>query len=143
MEHRDFYIYLYYIGYKQLKTLDWHEFCEYVTIAVGVETGWCMRRNGDGYLDDDQLKKTVLECIERGRYRLTKHAEEELKNDDLDLNDALHVLRMGGHNQGKTGFDAKHQTWKYAFEGNTKDLKKMRVIIAFVEEMLIITVMEL
>lgn len=102
-----------------------------------------MRRDGDGYLDDDQLKKTVLECVERGRYRLTKHAEEELKNDDLDLNDALHVLKTGCHDHGKTGFDAKHQTWKYAIEGKTKDLKKVRVIIAFVEEMLIITVMEL
>lgn len=36
-----------------------------------------------------------------------------------------------------------NQTWKYAIEGKTEDLKKkVRVIIAFVGEMLIITVME-
>jgi hypothetical protein len=102
-----------------------------------------MKRKPDGYLEDAQLRKEILKHIEEDRYRLTRHAEEELKNDDLDLNDTLHVLKTGKHNREKTGFDNKKQTWKYAIEGITKDLKKIRVIITFVGEMLIITVMGL
>jgi Domain of unknown function (DUF4258) len=102
-----------------------------------------MKRKSDTYLQDAQLKNEILKHIKEDKYRLTKHAEVELKNDDFDLNDVLHVLKTGKHNHKKTGFDTRQQTWKYAFEGMTKDLKKARVIIAFDCEMLIITVMEL
>ena len=97
----------------------------------------------DGYLEDAQLRKEILKHLEQDRYRLTKHADEELEKDDLDLNDALHVLKNGKHNHKKTEFNNKHQTWHYAVEGITKDLKKVRVIITFVGLMLIITAMEL
>ena len=102
-----------------------------------------MKRKQDGYLEHTLLQKEILKYLEEDRYRLTKHADEELKNDDLDLNDALHVLKNGKHNHKKTEFNNKHQTWHYAIDGVTKDLKNVRVIIAFVGEMLIITAMEL
>lgn len=102
-----------------------------------------MKEKSDGYLENARLKNEILRHIKEGRYRLTRHAVKELENDDLDLSDVLHVLEMGKHNEGKTGFDTKQQTWKYAIEGLTIDLKKVRAIIAFVDEMLIITVMEL
>jgi Domain of unknown function (DUF4258) len=102
-----------------------------------------MKKKQDGYLEHAQLQKEILKHLEEDRYRLTKHGDEELKNDDLDLNDALHVLKNGKHNQKKTEFNNRHQIWHYAIEGITKDLKKVRVIIAFVGEMLIITAMEL
>jgi hypothetical protein len=102
-----------------------------------------MKRERDGYLKDTQLQKEILKHLEEDSYRLTKHADEELKKDSLDLNDAVHVLKNGRHNHKKTEFNNKRQTWHYAIEGVTKDLKKIRVIIAFVGEMLIITAMEL
>lgn len=102
-----------------------------------------MERKQDGFLKDAQLQKEIIKHIEEDRYRLTVHAEKELQNDDLDLNDALYVLKKGKHNHKKTGFDTRNQTWKYAIEGLTKDLKRARVIIAFDGVMLIITVMEL
>jgi hypothetical protein len=101
-----------------------------------------MKRQQDGYLEDAQLQKEILKHIEKDRYRLTRHADEELKNDDLDLNDVLHILKNGKHNHKKTGFNNKRQMWHYAIDGITKDLKNVRVIIAFVGEMLIITAME-
>lgn len=86
----------------------------------------------------------VLKHIKEKKYRLTKHAAEELKKDKLELKDAIYVLKTGEHNDKKTGFNTGNQTWKYAIEGRTEDQKKKaRVIIAFVGEMLIITVMEL
>lgn len=117
--------------------------CNCVTIIRIDRSRANMKRKSDGYLKDSQLKKEILKHIEEGRYRLTKHADEELKNDDLDLSDALHVLKTGKHDHAKTGLDARYQTWKYAIEGITKDLKKARVVITFVGEMVIITVMEL
>lgn len=102
-----------------------------------------MNRKSDGYLENGQLQNEILKHIEEDRYRLTRHADEELKKDDLDLSDALCVLKTGKHNHKKTEFNNKHQTWHYAIEGITKELKKVRVIIAFVDEMLIITAMEL
>ena len=103
-----------------------------------------MNKNRDGYLDDLLLKQEILKHLKEGRYRLTKHAEEELKKDDLDLIDALHVLKMGRHNSSKTQFENRAQTWRYAIQGKTKELEKeVRVIIKFVDEMLIITIMEL
>lgn len=102
-----------------------------------------MKRKQDGYLEDTQLQKEILKHLKEDRYRLAKHVDEELKEDDLDLNDALHVLKNGKHNPKKTEFNNKRQAWHYAIEGITKDLKKVRVIIAFVGVMLIITAMEL
>jgi len=100
-----------------------------------------MRR--DGFLDDAQLRKKILEHIGNGKYRLSRHAAEEQAKDDLDLQDTLYVLSGGSHEKNKTLFDGVFQTWKYAIRGKTEDLKNVRVIIAFASEMMIITVMEL
>ncbi len=102
-----------------------------------------MKKTDDGYLTDAQLRKVIHKHLAEDRYRLTKHADKELKNDDLDLSDVLHVLETGKHNHSKTGLDTHSQIWKYAIEGRIEDARKVGVIVAFVEEMLIITVMEL
>ena len=97
----------------------------------------------DDFLTDVQLRKNILEHINGGTYRLSKHASEEQAKDDIDLSDTLHVLRTGVHEREKTSLDNKSQTWKYAIRGKTEDLKNVRVIIAFTSEMMIITIMEL
>lgn len=102
-----------------------------------------MKKTDDGYLTDAQLKKAIHKHLAEDRYRLTQHADTELKNDDLDLSDVVYVLKTGKHDHSKTGLDTRSQIWKYAIEGKVEDTRKIRVIVAFVEEMLIITVMEL
>jgi len=67
------------------------------------------QKKQDGYLEDAQLQKEILKHLEEDRYRLTKHGDQELKNDDLDLSDALHVLKNGKHNHNKTKFINKYQ----------------------------------
>ncbi len=59
-----------------------------------------------------QLRKNILEPIKIGTYRLSKYASEEQAKDDIDLSDALHVLRTEVHETNKTSFDNKFQTWK-------------------------------
>jgi phage terminase large subunit-like protein len=97
----------------------------------------------DKFLSDAQLKKEILKHIENETFVLTKHAAEEQKNDEIDMQDTLHVLKTGRHEKEKTGFDTKFQGWKYAIKGKTEDLDAVRVIIAFQKEMMIITVIKL
>ncbi|HEX2583095.1 MAG TPA: DUF4258 domain-containing protein [Chlamydiales bacterium] len=97
----------------------------------------------DGFLSDVQLKKEIWRHIEKGSYRLSKHAADEQAQDDIDLCDTVHVLKTGKHNKNKTLFNNKFQVWNYAIEGSTEELKEVRVIVVFSHEMLIITVMEL
>jgi len=50
-------------------------------------------------------------------------------------------LKNGIHEKGKTRFE--EGAWKYAIRGKTENFREVRVIIAFVEEMIIITVIDL
>lgn len=95
----------------------------------------------DIYLDDRRLKEEILKHLKTDNYRLTEHAVEEQKNGHLDLLDTLHVLQTGFHEKTKTRFE--DNTWRYAIKGKTEDQQEVRVIIAFVEEMIIITVIDL
>jgi hypothetical protein len=92
--------------------------------------------------DNNKLKKMIIDCLSKGSYRFTRHALEEQKNDNLDLLDVLRVLKTGVHEKDKTILTNKH-VWKYAIRGKTEDLREVRVIIAFENEMIIITVIEL
>ena len=97
----------------------------------------------DGFLDNVRLKQEILWHIEQGRYRFTRHAMEEHGKDELDLRDTVHVLKTGSHDQSKTSFDNKFQVWNYAIIGKTESLKTVRVIIAFVDEMIVVTVIKI
>ena len=98
----------------------------------------------DGYWDDLRLKKEILKHIECETFVLTRHAAEEQKNDGIDLQDTLHVLKTGRHEREKTGFDNKFQIWKYAIRGKTEDSETTRVIVSFLsEKMMIITIIKL
>lgn len=97
-----------------------------------------------GYWDDGKLRKEILKHIEEETFVLTRHAAQEQKNDSIDLQDTLHVLKVGRHEREKTGFDNKFQIWNYAIRGKTEDLETVRVIVSFPgEEMMIITVIKL
>jgi hypothetical protein len=98
----------------------------------------------DGYWDDTRLKKEILKHIENETFVLTRHAAEEQADDAIDLEDTLHVLKLGRHEREKTGFDNKFQVWKYAIRGKTEDLDTVRVIVSFPnKKMMIITVIKL
>ena len=97
----------------------------------------------DGFFDDAKLRNEILLHIKNGKYRLTKHAAEEQAKDNLDLQDTLHILRTGFHEKAKTNFNNMFQNWKYVIRGKTEELKEVKVIISFANEMMIITVMEL
>jgi hypothetical protein len=98
----------------------------------------------DGFWNDVRLKKEILKHLENETFVLTKHAAEEQKNDKIDLQDVLDVLRSGTHEREKTGFDNKYQIWKYAIRGKIESLDQVRIIVSFPEKlMMIITVIRL
>ena len=98
---------------------------------------------GDGFWDDARLKREIWKHLECETFEFTWHALEEQKKDKIDYRDTLHVLKHGVHEKEKTGFDNKFQVWKYAIRGKTEDSKIVRIVIAFREKMMIITVIKL
>ena len=60
------------------------------------------------------------------------------------LPELLYALKHGRRNESKDYFDPAYDTWNFAVEGTTKDQEKLRVIVNFDEEnLLIITVIDL
>jgi len=72
---------------------------------------------------------------------VSAHALQRQNERLVSLEDVLYVLKTGVREEKKDLFDVKRQMWKYAIYGKTKDEIKLRVIISFEEEMILITVM--
>lgn len=89
------------------------------------------------------LFEKIERCLDRQKYTQTRHALQRQKEREIDLQDAIYVLKTGRHERRKTIFDNINNTWKYAIRGKTIDNVDLRIIIAFdKEEMIIITMME-
>lgn len=91
---------------------------------------------------DDLLSK-IKNCIDTGKYILTKHAFDRQNERSINLTETLYVLKNGHEDKRKTRFDKEKNAWKYAIKGKTLiDKLDARIIVAFDENsMLIITVM--
>jgi hypothetical protein len=96
----------------------------------------------DGYWDDATLKRKILKHIENETFVLTRHAAEEQRNDAIDLQDTLYVLKTGRHEREKTGFNNKFQIWKYAIRGKAENSATIRVVVSFpIEKMMSLSAM--
>jgi hypothetical protein len=84
-----------------------------------------------------------MEHIQKGTYSVSAHALERQNQRLIDLKHVLYVLKTGTREESKDLFDVKRQMWKYAIRGKTTENINLRVIIAFEDEMIIITVMRL
>lgn len=78
------------------------------------------------------------QSIALGLYRYTGHAECRKYERMITEEDALYVIENGWRATVKDDFCNIHQSWKYAIEGETLQHEKLRVIIAFDENMLLI-----
>lgn len=91
--------------------------------------------------NDVDLLKKVRDHVQNGTYVLVKHAIERQTERSIKLPDVLRVLEYGRHEREKDSFDLKNQKWKYSIRGKTINGIELRVIVAFQDEMVIITVM--
>lgn len=95
-------------------------------------------------LPDVDLLEMIKKLISEGKYRQSIHALDRLVERDIDLLDALYVLKKGYHEKRKTTFDEVFQQWKYAIRGRTLENDELRVIVAVKENgVLIITAIDL
>lgn len=76
--------------------------------------------------------------ISMSLYRYTAHAEVRKFDRMITEEDALHVIENGWRVQIKDSFCDINNGWKYAIEGKTLQEERLRVIVAFAEDMLII-----
>ena len=88
----------------------------------------------------DLLNK-VKDHVRKGTYVVSAHALERQNERHVSLEDVLYVLKTGVREESKELFDVRRQLWKYAIRGFTVEKMQLRVIVSFVEEMVIITVM--
>ena len=101
-------------------------------------------------------KKTELELwtllnekISNGSYFFLRHAKERLKDREITDIDVLDILenknnRKRKRNKSKDTYISGYQDWNYCIEGNDLDGKKIRIIISFDKElMLVITVIRI
>jgi hypothetical protein len=92
---------------------------------------------------ETNLLKKVREHVQKGTYFLSQHAMDRRTERAINLPDILFVLEFGSREKDKDSFDTKRQAWKYAIRGKTTRGIDVRVIVAFEEAMVIITVMRL
>jgi hypothetical protein len=99
-------------------------------------------RDNSGWIED--ILSTVRACILTRRYRITNHAQERQEQYKITLPNLLFVLSNGYHEKDKTLFDSSFQSWKYAIRGRSMDSsQELRVIVAFENEMAILTIVRL
>lgn len=74
----------------------------------------------------------------------TRHAIDRQNERKITRPEVLYVLRNGYHEKAKDKFESQFQSWNYSIKGTTIDQRKLRVIVSFDEEgMLIVTAIEL
>ena len=90
-----------------------------------------------------ELLGKIREHIQKGTYVVSAHALQRQNQRVVSLEDVLCVLKTGVREESKDLFDIRRQMWKYAVRGKTIDEINLRIIIAFEDEMVIITVMRI
>ena len=92
----------------------------------------------------EAILKDILKAIQRGDYLYTGHAQERLQQREVTRQEVKQVLKSGHHEKRKDVFDEQFNEWNYAIAGKTVDKRRLRVVISFDKNnMLIITVIDL
>ena len=79
----------------------------------------------DEPLAPEAAKRLIREILKSGRFTYSKHAKDEMLDDDLTTVDCENVLRGGVVRPG----EREHGTWRYRVETN-----KITVVIALRSE---------
>lgn len=88
----------------------------------------------------DKAKKAIL----TGKYIYTGHAQDRLQQRDVTRLEVKQIIKNGHHEKKKDQFDDTLNEWNYSIKGKTIDQRKLRVIISFDKNgMLIITIIDL
>jgi hypothetical protein len=94
-------------------------------------------------LDRTELLRRVQEALTTGQYRVLPHARQRCSERDVSALDVENVLEAGRHVSHRDRYDDHADAWSYCFEGSSVDGDPLRVVVAFDDWMLIVTVVRL
>ncbi len=94
-------------------------------------------------LEKEELVARVAEAVANGTYRILPHARQRCDERDVAAADIECALEMGHPVPRRDRYDAIAGDWSYCFEGCTVDDDTLRVIVAFEDWMLVVTVIRL
>lgn len=94
-------------------------------------------------LQATDLLAKVRSAVANGRYRILPHARLRCTERDVAAADLELALTTGRHVLRRDRYETVHQAWSYCFEGATIDGDDLRVVVAFEDWMLIVTVVRL
>jgi hypothetical protein len=84
-------------------------------------------------MEGTRFNKTKLQvCLKQDRYRFHPDVWKGFRELQIDLNDALFVLRHGTI-CGEPEFDALFGQWRFTVQGTTVDERELRIGFAFIE----------
>jgi hypothetical protein len=98
---------------------------------------------------DSQVYSLTEDKIAMGEYIFLNHAKQRLKDRSIIDIDVLDILegkkdRNRRRNKSKDKYELGHKDWNYCIEGSNLDGIKIRIIISFDEDnVLVITVIRL
>lgn len=93
---------------------------------------------------EDNLLAKIAEAVQSGCYVISGHAFQRVKDRLVPVPYVEYVLLHGFHEQRKDKFDSHFGSWNYAIRGITPDQTKVRVIVTFADDgLLVVTVINL
>lgn len=94
-------------------------------------------------LERHDLVAKVQDAISTGRYRILPHARQRCTERQVAAPDIEYALECGHPVPRRDRYDEGGRSWSYCFEGPTVDREPLRVIVAFEDLMLVVTVVRL
>lgn len=85
-------------------------------------------------------KKIMIAHLKRGDYQFTDHALIQMNRRDVITTEVVQALSCGEHTHRRDKWHEKLERWSYTFAGRTIDGKELVVWVSFVDQMLIVTV---
>jgi hypothetical protein len=79
-----------------------------------------------------------------GRYRLTTHVIERMRERDVDQLQIKDVLLNGRRENDRDRYSEKHHAWSYSWRGGLEDGRELRVVVVEASPgILVVTVVDL
>lgn len=94
-------------------------------------------------IDEKSLIDNVKKSIVTGDYLILPHARIRCTQREVSAADIEYALEKGRRIKRRDRFNEELQRWSYAYEGNSIDGEPLRVIIAFIQKLAVVTVIKL
>jgi hypothetical protein len=84
------------------------------------------------------LFRRIVECIDSGNYLDTRHSAVRRFERGVSRTNIVFVLRNGIREKGRDRYDSQFRTWTYAIRGKDSSGRRLRIIIAFEDDFLLL-----